>query len=89
MTTTTNKTEFMDALRAIFNAYDGDSSAPTRTAWHLAGAVADGLMPLECAENLMQKIGKEITRSNDYHYNCGYTRGYNDAEEEWNVFNCL
>lgn len=38
---------------------------------------------------LMQKIGKEITRNNDYHYNCGYTRGYNDAEEEWNVFNCL
>lgn len=84
MTTTTNKTEFMDALRAIFNAYDGDSSAHTRTAWHLAGAVADDLLDIECAKELMQKIGDAISASNNRHYNHGYSDGYNDAEEVFN-----
>ena len=85
--------EFVEALRAICYAqekHEGKSStAHTRTAWHLAGAVADGLMPLECAKNLMQKIGEEIAKGNDEYYNRGYSDGYNDAEEEWNVFNCL
>lgn len=77
---TDSKVKFMEALKAIFNAYDGNSDAHTCTAWHLAGAVVDGPLDIECAKELMQKIGKEITRSNDYHYNCGYTNGYDDAE---------
>lgn len=87
---TTDNMEFVEALRAIFYAQEGKSStAHNRTAWHLAGAVADGLMDIECVKNLMQRIGDAISASNDDNYNRGYADGYTDAEEEWNVFNCL
>lgn len=78
-----SKLEFVDALKAIFDSqekHEGKSStAHTRTAWHLAGAVADDLMNIECAKNLMQQIGEEISTSNDYHYNRGYADGFNDG----------
>lgn len=81
--TTTDTMEFVEALKVICYSqekHEGKSStAHTRTAWHLAGAVADGLMPLECAKELMQKIGEEISTSNDYYYNRGYADGYNDG----------
>lgn len=75
--------EFLEALEIIFDVQEkhGHSNAHTRTAWHLAEAVADGLMGIECAKELMWKIGDEISASNDYHYNRGYGDGYNDAEE--------
>lgn len=88
--TTTDKMEFLEALEILFavqEKHDGKSStAHTRTAWHLAGAVADGLMDIECAKNLMQKIGEEIAKSNDDNYNRGYNDGYNDAEENIGVY---
>lgn len=82
-----DKVEFVDALNAIFNVLEkhkGDSSAHTRTAKFLAEAVADGLMGIECAKELMWKIGDEISASNDYHYNVGHNDGFNDAEEVFN-----
>ena len=81
----TTKVEFLEALKIILDVPDKSSTAHTRTAWHLAGAVADGLMDIECAKNLMQKIGEEIAKSNDYHYNRGYDDGYNDCEENMGV----
>lgn len=84
--TTTDKMEFLDALRAIFNAQEKHhgTSAHARLAWILAEAVADDLISLECAKELVQRIGDEITRSNDYYYNCGYTNGCKNAEEVFN-----
>ena len=76
--------EFLEALEIIFNVqekHDGKSTAHSRTAWHLAEAVADGLMGIECAKKLMWKIGDEISISNDYYYNVGYNTGFDDAEE--------
>lgn len=84
MTTTTNNTEFTEALEAILNAHRCESDAHTRAAWHLAEAVADGLMGIECAKQLMKKIGDAISASNDDNYNRGYGDGYTDAEEVFN-----
>lgn len=86
-----DKVEFVDALNAIFNVLEkhkGDSSAHTRTAKFLAEAVDDGLMPLECAKELMWKIGDEITKSNDYHYSRGYADGYYEGEEVYFALDC-
>lgn len=76
----TDKVEFFDALKSILNEvqYGESSAAHTRVAWHLAEAVADGL-DIECAKQLMKKIGDEITKSNDYHYSRGYADGFNDG----------
>lgn len=60
------------------------ATARTRLAWILAEAVADDLLDIECAKELVQRIGDEITRSNDYYYNCGYTNGCKNAEEVFN-----
>lgn len=75
--------EFLEALDIIFDVqYKGEHShAHSRTAWALAEAVADGLMSIECAKNLMWKIGTQISISNDYYYNVGYSTGFDDAEE--------
>jgi len=82
--TTTNKMEFWKALRTILDTQeeyeDKFSAAHTRAAWHLAEAVADGL-DIEYAKQLMEKIGEEITKSNDEYYSRGYVAGYDDLKE--------
>ena len=81
----TDKVEFFDALKSILNEvqYGESSAAHTRVAWHLSEAVADGL-DIECAKQLMKKIGDAISASNNRHYNHGYSDGYNDTEEVFN-----
>ena len=81
MTTTTNNTEFTEALEAILNAHRCESDAHTRAAWHLAEAVADGL-DIEYAKQLMKKIGDAISASNDDCYNRGYDDGHADGYYE-------
>ena len=78
MTTTTNKMEFLEALRTILYSQESCegkfSTAHTRAAFHLAEAVADGL-DIEYAKQLMKKIGDAISASNNHHYNCDYVFG--------------
>ena len=84
MTTTTNKMEFMEALRTIIYAHGkrgGEfSTAHTRAAWHLAEDVADGL-DIEYAKQLMEKIGDAISASNKEYYSRGYVAGHDDLKE--------
>lgn len=79
----TDKVEFFDALKSILNEvqYGESSAAHTRVAWHLAEAVADGL-DIECAKQLMKKIGDAISASNDDCYNRGYDDGHADGYYE-------
>lgn len=87
MTTTTNKMEFLEALRTILYSQESCegkfSTAHTRAAFHLAEAVADGL-DIEYAKQLMKKIGDAISASNDEYYSRGYIDGHDDLKEVFN-----
>lgn len=79
--------EFLEALEIIFDVqkkHGYNSAAHSRIAKMLTETVADGLMGVECAKELMRKIGNEITISNAYYYNRGYNIGFDDAEEIFN-----